>query len=326
MAYHSTGDKRDDQVLRKFFDAVYEVTPDNVSSVYNRIPKRTKWMMVSMIAATVLVLILFQLSRVAVDAIQWANRTPLAVRLVAPYDVHLRAVPALDTALYPDREIRVVDSAALELERVAAVEAARAALPVVEPVAEVVADTEVAAEPPTEGVVEPAVEAVAEVPTIDEAAIRASIQPEVDASYFLVLPSLLDLNRTYIYDNRTVHPAVGCVVVVEPAEELPCGLTHEPVFVEAADYTNANNQTVRVAAVRYEEAAHAQDAIWELFNYSRTQGSLSNYALTLTQPVGYFYASARGWRTFTWIHNDWVFSVSARSMAEVESVVQSLPF
>lgn len=310
MAYHTTRDKRDDQFLRKAFDAAYEINSENILSVYTSIPKRTKWMIVSSIAALVLVVILFQLSRVAVDAVQWANRTTLSERLSAPYNLEQRSIPVLDTTPYQWRTIPTVDSAALEAQRRAAIEAAHAALPAVEPVTEGAADTT----------------AAAEAPTIDEAAIRASIQPEVDASYFVVMPQLFGFNRTYIYDNVTVHPVMGCLVRPEPTTELPCGLTQQSTFVEAADYTDLNNQVIRVAAVQYATTNQAQNTLLQLFRFSRDQGSMGNYAITLTQPIGYFFASAHGWRTLTWSHENWVFSVSAQSIAQVEAVVQSLPY
>ncbi len=99
MAANSHRKREEEQFLRKAFDAAYEITPENVAKVYQRIPKRTRWMVVTTIAAFFLAVIMIKLGQVGAEQIEWAMRPSLSERLNAPYDRAEKPAPVIDDSL-----------------------------------------------------------------------------------------------------------------------------------------------------------------------------------------------------------------------------------
>lgn len=356
----------DDQFLRRMFDTLYDITPDKFVNFYRRIPKNIKRMILSMIVSAILIVIVFQLAQIGVEKVEWANRTPLNERVIAPYNVEGRTAPPLDISLFPDHEFIMIDGAALEAERAAAVEEVRAEAMLVAEEAYEAAMAELEAQNPA-AVAEPAdvVEEAAAVegadaanaegaegaeavpveepvvltiedfmPAIDEEGIRAAIQPEVDDAYFLLMPNFLDYTRTYVYDNVELHPVMNCMTgsaAATPDAEtgeltLPCGLAAAPAFAEGADYVNADGAMVRIMAMKYESAEEAQEAMKDFQRYSQRLGGMGNYAITNIRPVSYFFAMTNKWRVYTWSSGEWIYSVSTDTLLRLESIVRGFPY
>jgi hypothetical protein len=332
----------DEQFLRRAFDTAYQVTPENFRNFIGNMPRRVKWMIVTTLAALVLVLVLLQLTRVGIQAIEWANRPPLMERILAPYDLEARLTPNVAAGSLELAPIPFVDSAALAERRALALEEAwaaaeaeaeqAAALAVAEAEAQeavveeqAVADGAALTDGETAGAAEEAAPAALEV-TIDEEAVLASIQPEVDPAYFVVLPALENYARTYVYDNITTHPAQSCLVVLGEADEGGCQLSYQPHYIEAADYTDGQNRVVRLVVARFESPAEARESMVEMHEEAWTTGSLGNYALVEGLQVNYFFAQVRGWQNFTWSNGSWVYSVSAPSFSQLEAFINKLAF
>ncbi len=55
------------------------------------------------------------------------------------------------------------------------------------------------------------------------------------------------------------------------------------------------------------------------------QGMTGNYAIGLGA-VDYFFSSTATTYTFTWGHGNWVYTVSSASFAELEAILNNLPF
>jgi hypothetical protein len=335
----------DEQFLRRAFDTAYQVTPENFRNFIGSIPRRVKWMIVTTLAALVLVLVLLQLTRVGIQAIEWVNRPPLMERIQAPYDLEARLTPNVAVDSLELAPIPFVDSAALAEKRALALEEAwaaaeaedeqAAALVAAEAEAQeavvegqAVADGEALTDGEIAGAAEEAAPAALEV-TIDEEAILASIQPEVDPAYFVVLPALENYARTYVYDNITTHPAQSCLVILgEPteADEGGCQLSYQPRYIEAADYTDGQNHIVRLVVARFESPAEARESMVEMHEQAWTTGSLGNYALVEGLQVNYFFAQVRGWQNFTWSNGSWVYSIAAPSFSQLEAFIGKLTF
>jgi hypothetical protein len=337
----------EEQFLRRAFDTAYEVTPENVRNTYVRIPRKVKWMIVSTLASLVLVIIAVQLTLAAVEAVQWANRPTLLERITDRYQLAQRPLPAVNsegTAFYP---LPYVDAALLRAERALALEEARAAADAaymealaialaeaeaagttaeaVEAVADVAAvadaeDTAVEAAPEPVVLVDPAAFA------IDEAAIIASIMPEVDQSYFRIMPRFQGFTRTYVYDDNPTHPALTCLVIIDEFAGGGCEMTHYPTFVEAADYTDAENMVVRIAAAQYETPEQARESLNEMRSHSFETSRLGDYALADGLAVNYFYSIAGRWNTFVWSNGTWVYAITAQSLTQVEHIIRGFPY
>ena len=354
-----------DHPLRKFFDALYEITPDSIVEWYRNMPRRMKIMLGSLLVATIFAIAITVLARIAVDAYLWETRTPLEERLVAPYEIEGRSVPIVNVEALANRPIPKVDGAAIEIERQEAVNAAiqeqltefEAGLPTAEPT---VPPTETPVPTPTpeptatpepvEGEAtdeavpdeptpdesannqeEPTAEptALAFMPDIDEPGIRFAIQPATDPGYFVVMPELTGYVLTYIYDNLTTHPATDCLVSkysVTGDETDRCRLTHDVNFIEAADYNDVDGNSIRVITAEMGSSRQARETLAEIQRYARRVGGMGNYAVGSTRPVGYFYANANGWNLFGWSNGNWVYMFASNSTETIDGIMPFMPF
>ncbi len=348
-----------DHPLRKFFDALYEITPDRISQYYRNIPRRIKILLGSLIVATIVAILITVLARIAVDAYLWETRTPLEERLIAPFNIEGRSVPIVNVDALSGRPIPTVDGMAIEIERQAAVDAViaeqlaefEAGLPTAEPTIETTAtpvptvtpeqvegevtdevalneatpdeasnnEPELTAEPTT----------LAFIPDIDEAGIRFAIQPATDMGYFVVMPELTGYALTYMYDNVATHPATDCLISkysVGDDEADRCGLTYDVNFIEVADYNDIDGSSIRLITAEMGSPQQARDTLGEIQRYARQIGSMGNFAVGSTRPVGYFFANADGWNLFSWSNGNWVYLFASNSRDVIDSIMPFMPF
>lgn len=64
----------------------------------------------------------------------------------------------------------------------------------------------------------------------------------------------------------------------------------------------------------------------ELLNAARRYGRVNDFVIGETGDLDYFYFYQQGWYSFTWFQDVWVFSVSARSVPELENMIKQLQF
>lgn len=88
----------DDQFLRHAFDTAYTITWDDIKRLGKRFDRRTIWLLVSLVASLVLLLVMFRLTQVGVSAVQWVNRPSIEQRLLAPYEKEERLIPLVNTS------------------------------------------------------------------------------------------------------------------------------------------------------------------------------------------------------------------------------------
>jgi hypothetical protein len=307
-SYHT---KQDDQFLRRTLDAIYDLDFGSVKHAWNQIPRRTKWLTFASVGVIILVYIALQAASAGIEAYQWSNRTPLQQRLTAPYDLAYKPMPVIDLNAM-EVIVPFVDSAALNQARTQALDAARNA-------AQVSTDTTVES-------AEVSADTAAQAPVIDEAAIIASVQPEVDQAYFTSIPTLDGYTRYYVYNNVATHPTMGCLIAFDWNAVNACAMTNEPMSVQAADFIDASNQTIRMTVASYETADHAATSMTELFDHSNAVGQIGNYSLVSSEPVSYYYSASQGWWMFTWSKGNYVMSVSGASLAQLEDVIAKLPY
>lgn len=329
MAQH-TGDA---QFLRKFYDTLYKINLDNAVAVYKNTPRQVRWLALSAVGIVILTVVLIQLAAVGVEAVQWANRTPLEQRLAPPYGLEMKIVPALDTARYPEHGVPIIEMAAYEEARRAI--AAEMSAEITETTT---APLQEEAPAPSNGLlgrftaaVDTALEeaeAAAEPVEVEvpEALILAEILPDFDESYFVAMPLLAGYTRSFIHDTP-VHPSLNCLISVDEESNTGCGMTYPTVFMEAADYIHEETgNSARVIMAQYENVEQAQTAVSELLLHGARAGILGNYAIRTSQPVGYYFSSANGWINFTWIHDQWVYMASVKSLADLDALIPAFPF
>lgn len=96
MTTHHT--KTNDEFLRRTFDFIYSIDLRELRRAFNRIDSRTRWLLITIAASAVLLLVVLQFTKAAIQAVEWANRPSLQDRLAAPYDLEARPVPQLPEA------------------------------------------------------------------------------------------------------------------------------------------------------------------------------------------------------------------------------------
>jgi len=62
---------------------------------------------------------------------------------------------------------------------------------------------------------------------------------------------------------------------------------------------------------------------WE--RYARTIGRIGNFTVSDQQPIPFFYGITRHERNFSWLHDTFIFTVSAPTVGDVETFVQLYP-
>lgn len=89
--------KTNDEFLRRTFDFIYSIDLREMRRSFNRIDSRTRWLIITIAASAVLLLVALQFTKAAIQAVEWANRPSLQDRLAAPYDLEARALPQIIT-------------------------------------------------------------------------------------------------------------------------------------------------------------------------------------------------------------------------------------
>lgn len=87
--------KSNDEFLRRTFDFIYSIDLQDIRQSFNRIDRRTRWLIVSIAASALLLWVVLQFTQVAIQSIEWANRPSLQDRLAAPYNLDARTIPQI---------------------------------------------------------------------------------------------------------------------------------------------------------------------------------------------------------------------------------------
>ncbi|GAB4512333.1 MAG: hypothetical protein OHK0046_11680 [Anaerolineae bacterium] len=313
------GHHTDEQFLRRFFDTLYQITPENIQKFLRSISRRTRWTIAISLATLVLIVVALQLTQVAVKAIEKANLPPLMNRLSAPYTLAARATPSV-LLINSDLPVPVVDTEAFYEAYSPLLETAQAQAQQMAEAAYAAALNSQSAESTETLSLEMFM------PTIDTIALKAQAMVEADPYYFNVLPTINGTLRSHIFDQLSTHPAMACLLVVDMENMPDCGLSYTPVYTEAADYTFADDSVMRIAAWRYGDETDAFDAFAEWQRYNGQVGRLGNYAVVAEQPASYFYSAGNGWQMFSWQHGAWTFAITARSFAQVDEISAAFPY
>jgi len=87
----------EEQFLRRTFDAVENFEVEEVERQFRRFDRRSQWIVISIVAGLVLLWAAVGLMRAGADYLAWANRPSIQERIVAPFGLEERAIPAVDT-------------------------------------------------------------------------------------------------------------------------------------------------------------------------------------------------------------------------------------
>jgi len=285
----------DEHFLRRFFDTLYEITPENFRNVVTNTPKRVRWLIASTIAGLVLAIVLLQFLNIGLEAIEVANRPTLAERLEAPYGLSTRIVPALTISdEMSEREIPVVDQISAAANADQAIAAA----------------WRVAAEYGEH---------------INEDWVRANFQPSMDFSYFFILPDFQGHTRSYVRNDLATHPTIDCLIGANPRTHS-CNLNAETTFAEAADYfaapdQNGNQAHARMAVAQYSDAETSREVLRRLATHADEYGVLGNFAMGDNQGVSYLQARTARYHIFGWSNQNWLYVISAADMKQIETLI-----
>lgn len=122
-----------------------------------------------------------------------------------------------------------------------------------------------------------------------------------------------------------VSPIAQCMVNAGAGlTDAACGLVNMQ-YVAGGNYLHSNAQTTQIVASMFASQSESQEAVRTLFQTARHQGMTGNYAIGLGA-VDYFFSSTATTYTFTWGHGNWVYTVSSASFAELETILNNLPF
>ncbi|HLV35155.1 MAG TPA: hypothetical protein VKY59_08590 [Spirillospora sp.] len=127
-----------------------------------------------------------------------------------------------------------------------------------------------------------------------------------------------------------VYKVSDCLVsskmVVRRADMVAqtCPIDQTATFVEWGDYQH-NDTIFNVVVAEYPDHDTATRAVKQVFQYARTIGSTGNFSLG---PIEYDYAfsHADSLYTFTWSHENWVYSITTDNFAELENLVKVFPY
>jgi hypothetical protein len=189
--------------------------------------------------------------------------------------------------------------------------------------------------------------ALAEVVALNETLDEAeSIQPvferlpKLQEALAGLLPTGVTLQEVEPFNARlaelaameppTVYRTSDCLMaskaVVRRSEAVvpPCAIDPTATFVEQGQYLY-NDVAFQVVVAEYPDHDRATQAVKQIFGYARTIGRTGNFSLG---PIEYDYVfnHADDLYTFTWSHENWVFSISAENFIELENLVKTFPY
>ena len=147
-----------------------------------------------------------------------------------------------------------------------------------------------------------------------------------------LLPETLgDFPRTseVISPSNVSSPTNQCLLGIGYASDVieppVCARSYGMVGTASARYL-AGLVKVDVAIARFSNQQKAHGTMIELLMHARQYGRLGNFSLAGTTATDYFYSNVRGWRSFTWSHGIWIFSISTVTTEVLEEAVKAFPY
>ncbi len=147
----------------------------------------------------------------------------------------------------------------------------------------------------------------------------------------LLPESLGDFPRSpdVISATNTSSPTNQCLLGLGYASDVlnppVCTRSYGMVGTASARYLNGRMK-VDVAIARFSNPQKVHGTMIELLMHARQYGRLGNFSASSLLETDYFYSNVRGWRSFTWSHGVWIFSISTVKTEVLEQAVEAFPY
>lgn len=176
-----------------------------------------------------------------------------------------------------------------------------------------------------------------DVPVLQEAIIApygvdGRALPPADYEPWQLLPETLgDFPRSpdVISATNTSSPTNQCLLGLGYASDVldppTCTRSYGMVGTASARYLSGRMK-VDVAIARFSNPQKAHGTMIELLTHARKYGRLGNFSVAGITETDYFFSNVRGWRSFTWSHGLWVFSISTVKMEVLDQAVEAFPY
>lgn len=307
-------DYHDEQFFRRFFDTLYDFRWQDVVAYWQDIPRRTRWIGITSLATLILVWVSLQLLSGVMAMAREAAMPSLEERMASPYALEMRLPPQLGVTQFITPAQAGYSATAFEAT-----------------------DTNLAyacmiygaGEACNEGQLYPYT-------TYHEAYYFVDVNTAIFQEQIDMYEAQLALYQTAYAEEeaRLIEVAMadalaqaeiaGTEIVINPDDlEIP------PVVIDMVEPIMPDVDLlpeIRVVMMQFDTDASAQVAIETLFDTSRSVGNVGNFVLSPDMPVNYYYGISDGWRSFTWAHDNWVYTVSSTSYTTMETVVENFPY
>ncbi len=156
--------------------------------------------------------------------------------------------------------------------------------------------------------------------------------PPADYEPWQLLPETLgDFPRSpdVISATNTSSPTNQCLLGLGYASDVldppTCTRSYGMVGTASARYLSGRMK-VDVAIARFSNPQKVHGTMIELLIHARKYGRLGNFSVASIVETDYFFSNVRGWRSFTWSHGLWVFSISTVKTEVLEQAVEAFPY
>ncbi len=109
-------------------------------------------------------------------------------------------------------------------------------------------------------------------------------------------------------------------------ENPPCTITQRAMFVEQGEYVDQNGKTFNVVVAEFPRPVGAAWAVKQLFYRARFVGVTGNFAIDDIIEYNHFLSRADDVYSLAWTHDNWVYSISGASIADIDAMMKVFPF
>lgn len=166
-------------------------------------------------------------------------------------------------------------------------------------IAEVAAELEAAREAAEAAAAEAAANGEADAEVVEEEVVAVAIRPAECLQFAL------------LKDVDVVHN---------------CTLSQQPKYFEVGTFQRGGNAPVEVAISNFTNANVARSVAQDLYSYTDTVGAIGNYVIVNSQPVNYFYSTTNSKISFTWSHENWVYTMTSDNIDEILALARDFPY
>ncbi len=152
--------------------------------------------------------------------------------------------------------------------------------------------------------------------------VTPKVEPATEASEDAAAPTIAsqlesDLLGNCLWSAGDYNPNVK--------EQLAC-LKLPAAYLTNGLYNNAGGAAIHVVAAQFKpEMATTQEVMTALKAVADSIGRTGNYVIGVGA-VSYFYSSTPDLYSFTWSHNDWVYSIASPDMGQLEKAVKGFAY